>query len=1525
MKRLLSLLLALVLVAGLVPLELGAVEWYGSTELPDMTSDAAPDTSRYFYNQLKNSTQRVFYNALVDMYQKGELMKGNAVVELTDKVDSGVLAAQTVGAANLLNDFGAARDAFWLDFPSVFYVDFSAISIRITQSGNDYHLYMGPGRYETYYNGAFNSVDQVTAAQEKYDAALNQLVAQAANYTNIRDKIKAIHDAITKSVTYRDENTLLEMFKAGDTSKEDSLCLIRTAYGALVNHEGVCESYTRAFKAALDKLGIPCVMVYGVYKHGDGDLEQHIWNNVFADGAWYGVDVTMDDPVNKKTQKTSSGLDGYENGQNFMIGHVEMSVHHVPSGIVSESGFEFTYPVMNYDGFGGEIISDENSPLKVRYEVKDVWGEENSGVFYVSYMGMNLTEMMQNGYYLVMKYSVYDVVNGWTDTDWGYVTPELYEGAFPDIGHETEFKMPHIEYVEFGVTETPYPPIQFNVLTDLYYRGDPSLLLADSGMIHNENGTYRAAPFVKKVTPSQSGVWTIDGQWKHVVAEYDDILVTQEVYDKYCKTENHDAPEYLEELQKANAQTEGVRLKTIMTDWGQGIHRELDYSHLTKNFVMYHVIPKDGDEHETAHTVIEFDFRPSDMWADDNVFYSFTVEGLVGAWSGKQTNYFGYGCSHPCALYCWRSSGFDYNCFAKPQMISDTDLSALDLDDAVRGTKFEDEYKQRLMLVVEDANKKDEHQMNEMIEKDEGDEVLSSMSYNINLTLCRVQWEGLADGMSIRITCGFPAGYGPEDAGVTFKAYHYIKDEAGNITGIEEIPCTITPYGLLITVSSFSPFVIAAVKGETDTSEKTVQLIADVGGKISATGEKAGAVTLKKGESVTVNVKADDGYVIDTVEASGVKKDVNHDSFTISYDDIDGVSSIISAKFVVKTVAEKEQGNAVIPSAKKPATPTVSVASTTVTEGGNIALLVNNANEAFAYHWYKSGGNGTSDALVGVGSTVTISGADTSDSGTYYCIAMATGGASVAYSDKSTSVNISVAPKSEQEEHSIHTYGGYISNGETGHHRVCSHVYSNGNPCGFAEKVQPHVFNSEGKCELCEYVNEDLHSHRYSSEYSYDDSGHWQVCAFTYSDGHSCSVATEHVPHVYTSDPGKCDVCGYTNDTGHLHVYSEGEWYYDTENPSFGHYQVCGYIYKDGHVCGAKTEVSPHTPGADGKCTVCGFKKIEEHNHTLVAYNNDTGCGEMCTECDYKTEVKPHNYDPTTGICKNGCGHFNFNAHTVHSYTSSPAVPDGVKGHYFVCDFTHTNENGEVITCTAHSETTAHTYGADGICTVCGFFHFDSHTHSLDTSKWVPDGMNGHYHPCTFKSPTREAGYDCEHKENVQAHQFDANGVCTVCGYHNPELHNHTYEGSSYYPGENGHYRICTYNVDGYVCDHKSDEMPHSYVNGVCSECGAKDSTYGTGSVDKPDDNPTPSPSEHIHSFTPALPFGNVHRRICTICGTILFEEPHRFVNGVCSVCGAREISSGYTQVPDLNGGELETVDVPVEGGTNIEAVETVR
>ena len=391
--------------------------------------DTEVNVDKYFYNQLTNDSQREFYQEMEEMAELDA--NGESVfIRGGDMIVDGVLTQEQLsdfatGKSNqLLNDFGAAKDAFYFDHAELFYVDFSYLSFTVSLRNGEYFCYLGAGRAETYYTQGINSKAEVMTYISEYNVALNKLVEDARKSSNsLAEQVRYVHDTISHNAVYKLE----------DTAKPKNIGFIRTSFGALVKGECCCEGYARAFKNVMDKLGIPCVLVQGVYRHSVSIVELHMWNYVYIDNAWLGVDVTFDD-----LDKNINGSDVSYNY--FLKGASIMDRQHAPSAVVSKSNFEFAYPELSELNFG-ESFSKSNELFKITQSKGEPLEDKNGNQFYSTDITVsfnldgewcNYTKLKNNGYYLLMKqYYVSDeassAVEDLNTTKWAYINPEIYD------------------------------------------------------------------------------------------------------------------------------------------------------------------------------------------------------------------------------------------------------------------------------------------------------------------------------------------------------------------------------------------------------------------------------------------------------------------------------------------------------------------------------------------------------------------------------------------------------------------------------------------------------------------------------------------------------------------------------------------------------------------------------------------------------------------------------------------------------------------------------------------------------------------------------------------------------------------------------------------------------------------------------------------------------------------------------------------------------------------------------------------
>lgn len=134
---------------------------------------------------------------------------------------------------------------------------------------------------------------QFAANQTKFNSAVQQALSCVSPSMTNAEKALALHDYLVNNTAYVTETA------AGSES-------VYTAYGILVNHQGVCQGYALAYQYLLSRCSIPAYSV-------TSDSMNHAWNMVQLDGAWYHVDNTFDDPVTRTTEVDYPGLVDHEN------------------------------------------------------------------------------------------------------------------------------------------------------------------------------------------------------------------------------------------------------------------------------------------------------------------------------------------------------------------------------------------------------------------------------------------------------------------------------------------------------------------------------------------------------------------------------------------------------------------------------------------------------------------------------------------------------------------------------------------------------------------------------------------------------------------------------------------------------------------------------------------------------------------------------------------------------------------------------------------------------------------------------------------------------------------------------------------------------------------------------------------------------------------------------------------------------------------------------------------------------------
>ena len=965
MKKLMCSILALAMVLSMVTLPASAVGGAPSTR--------GNVAQHWFYDQLSAGAKAI-YNALWDMYDRGMMKDGQTSYDLADEgvVTQREIAASLDGDRTLFNDFAAAKDAFDLEHPEVWYMDSSYLSFRVTQdTAGKYHAYMGPGRGDDYYVSGVKNAADVDQKTRELNAAIAAIVSGAQKAASgssdeaVAKRVRYVHDQITKSISYRFE----------DQCKAENVGYLRTTYG-LVTHEGVCEAYARSMQMVLNELGIPCVLVCGL-QTSDGNSEAHMWNEVMIGGNWYVVDATWDDPIvldSRGNIKTTgvNGLDGGERTTYLLVGRETIGGDWRPTATVSSGSMEFEYPDIAAMAFGTSMTVE--SGLTV-ISVPSMMGDVDSTVYQISYNGDGLVEAAKKGYYFLVK--MYDLnADGSMEVfdDWYYMVHGLHSisysfdpnNDFRDTGNPDyhdgatylTMNVSNAEYVEFAVTTTP-PPAWKDAM-DLfymggYYEGNGRDIVTETGLIYNERGNYEQAPYPKNVYPVFSSPAYVGTNYT-IHIEFTDPLYhpNQQSVNNAVAGKVNDARE---------AMNEAVTLGYTGTNYSWGVQGGLPHTFANKpepqnvRWVCAEHGTHSGMSGINADcrlTTLEYEFSGSKMWADDSVSYDFYLTGLVGVKSNKFMDGGGWSYvfendSAYCAYRC--AYGIDWNLWGQPQLMDnpdDLDLGKMAVEgvDGKQGSLEElrsqmhldeNDMNGRLMLVVENINPNSDTagEMSEAAGLPDA-AVLSSLLYEIDFArIC--QKTIVKTGQKLRLSVGFPAGFDASMAGITFKAYHFTRNDAGEIISVEELPITVTPYGLVILCDSFSPFQIVALDskaiGEEPSTDKTVMVLAEEGGSIlrsdgTVAAGANGLVTLREGEFVTLKVQPNEGQTLSAVLFDGHEIPVSADgTVVIAYEDIGSASCFLTASFVSAAVqqADEDAGmTAVVPDVSNEASSEVS-------------------------------------------------------------------------------------------------------------------------------------------------------------------------------------------------------------------------------------------------------------------------------------------------------------------------------------------------------------------------------------------------------------------------------------------------------------------------------------------------------------------------------------------------------------------------------------------------------------------------
>ena len=152
-----------------------------------------------------------------------------------------------------------------------------------------------------------DEVEEGSTAEERAQAIVARLItAGMSDY----EKALTLHDYVIRHAQY-DLPASQEDYEAHPRAYGPE--------GVLIDHQGVCQSYSEAYELLMAYAGIPCIVIHS---------DTHAWNQIMLDGQWTHVDLTWDDPVSSGNggleENTVSGRENHA-----FFGLTDVAVHDV--------------------------------------------------------------------------------------------------------------------------------------------------------------------------------------------------------------------------------------------------------------------------------------------------------------------------------------------------------------------------------------------------------------------------------------------------------------------------------------------------------------------------------------------------------------------------------------------------------------------------------------------------------------------------------------------------------------------------------------------------------------------------------------------------------------------------------------------------------------------------------------------------------------------------------------------------------------------------------------------------------------------------------------------------------------------------------------------------------------------------------------------------------------------------------------------------------------------------------------------
>lgn len=300
-----------------------------SPELYYSSDGVTYNSQEYYFGSLLSSINKPFYDKLVNITPKDEVISVDFGRELTeDEFDE-------------INIY-YIWDAVFLDCPEIFWINGANITYdeRTEKTG-----FLKRTRYYSNFKVELVFDSTYENPQATYDKLWKTLKGLDFKSNNRYEFVKKVHDYLVNRITY-----------GGDFECPTTYDPV----GALLNGVCVCQGYAEAFKMICDYYKIPAICVIG-----EAGNENHMWNAVKMDnGYWYLVDATWDDQEEDGLfydfflTGLSSEAPNFNCGK-FSESHEMIYQHKYKSLLID--GLTLKYPSLSYSAYNTERFTQNTA------------------------------------------------------------------------------------------------------------------------------------------------------------------------------------------------------------------------------------------------------------------------------------------------------------------------------------------------------------------------------------------------------------------------------------------------------------------------------------------------------------------------------------------------------------------------------------------------------------------------------------------------------------------------------------------------------------------------------------------------------------------------------------------------------------------------------------------------------------------------------------------------------------------------------------------------------------------------------------------------------------------------------------------------------------------------------------------------------------------------------------------------------------------------------------------------------------